>query len=91
MAPRSYAEVEPALADVRLVAATLPGNAGTLPPEDYSIEGHAQGAAALARSIGANLVVGPCGGGRNRTHPALLGAAPVLKTGRDTSPHSPPA
>src|SRR4249919_1641391 len=36
----SYAEVmaEPALADLRLVAATLPGHTGAPPPSDYSVE-----------------------------------------------------
>src|SRR2546421_7165025 len=36
----SFAEVmaAPALAGMRLVAATLPGHAGAPPPDDYSIE-----------------------------------------------------
>src|SRR5919198_2875788 len=36
----SYAEVmaQPALAGMRLVAATLPGHAGAPPPDDYSVE-----------------------------------------------------
>ena len=35
---RSYAEVmaEPALTELRLVAVTLPGHAGTPPPEDFT-------------------------------------------------------
>ena len=37
---RSYAELmaQPALADVHLVAATLPGHGGTPAPDDFSIE-----------------------------------------------------
>ncbi len=36
----SFAEVmaEPALAGMRLVAATLPGHAGAPPPSDYTVE-----------------------------------------------------
>ena len=57
---RSYAEVmaEPALAATRLVAATLPGHAGTMPPTDFSTESYARSAARLARDLGANVVVG---------------------------------
>src|SRR3954466_12187058 len=57
---RSYAEVmaEPALAGVRLVAATMPGHAGAPPPEDFSAEHYAQITAELAKSIGATVVVG---------------------------------
>ena len=56
----SYAEVmaEPPLAGVRLVAATLPGHAGSPPPDDYSVENYARLAADLATSVGADVVVG---------------------------------
>ena len=56
----SYAEVmaEPALAGMRLVAATLPGHAGAPPPDDYSIESYASQTAALVTKIGADVVVG---------------------------------
>jgi len=56
----SYAEVmaEPALARVRLVAATLPGHSGAPPPDDYSIENCARLATGLARRVGAKVVVG---------------------------------
>ena len=58
----SYAEVmaEPALAGMRLVAATLPGHAGAPPPDDYTMENNALLAAALAKQVGACVVVG-CG------------------------------
>ena len=61
----SYAEVmaEPALAGMRLVAATLPGHAGAAPPEDYSIENYARLTAELAAKVGADLVVGFSMGG----------------------------
>jgi len=56
----SYGEVmaEPALAGMRLVAATMPGHAGAPPPEDYSIENYARLTAELARRVGADVVVG---------------------------------
>jgi len=59
-AARSFTEVmnEPALAHVRCVAATLPGNCGTEPPEDVSIENYARLCTALAEEIGADVVVG---------------------------------
>lgn len=57
---RSYAEVmaEPSLAGYRLVAATLPGHCGTVPPEDFRTEHYAEIAAELARELGADVVVG---------------------------------
>ena len=59
-AARSYAELmaQPALAGVRLVAVTLPGHAGTPPPEDFSIETYARLAAGLAAGLGCHAVVG---------------------------------
>src|SRR5437764_8782270 len=56
----SYAEVmaEPALAHLRLVAATLPGQAGAPPPDDYSVENYARLTAELAKRLGADVVVG---------------------------------
>jgi pimeloyl-ACP methyl ester carboxylesterase len=49
---------EPSLRDVRLVATTLPGYAGTPPPADDAIETYARQAGELARAIGADVVVG---------------------------------
>jgi pimeloyl-ACP methyl ester carboxylesterase len=56
----SYAEVmaEPALARMRLVAATLPGHAGAPPADDYSIENCARLTSELATKVGADVVVG---------------------------------
>src|SRR4051794_29756546 len=57
---RSYAEVmaEPALAGMRLVAATLPGQAGAPPPDDYTVENYARLTAALPEQVGGHVVVG---------------------------------
>ncbi len=56
----SFAEVmaQPALARVRLVAATLPGQAGAPSPEDYSVSSYAESVAKLADDVGADVVVG---------------------------------
>ena len=76
----SYAEVmaEPALANMRLVAATLPGHAGTPPPTDYSVENYARLTAELADKIGADVAVGFSMGASV--------AAEMLATGRFTGP-----
>jgi len=57
---RSYGEVmaQPALAGMRLVAATLPGHAGTPPPDDFSVENYAQLATELAADHDCDVVVG---------------------------------
>jgi pimeloyl-ACP methyl ester carboxylesterase len=57
---RSYAEVmaEPTLAGTRLIAVTLPGQAGAAAPKDFSPEGFARITAELAKSAGVDLVVG---------------------------------
>lgn len=56
----SFAELmaEPALAGTRLVAATLPGQAGAPPPDDYSVENYARLTSELATRIGADVVAG---------------------------------
>src|SRR4051812_43959434 len=57
---RSYVELiqEPSLAGLRLVAATLPGLAGTPPPEDYSHASYGRLTAELVEETGADVVVG---------------------------------
>jgi pimeloyl-ACP methyl ester carboxylesterase len=57
---RSFAELmaEPSLARTRLVAATFPGQAGTPPPDDYSVENYARITAELAKDVGADVVAG---------------------------------
>jgi pimeloyl-ACP methyl ester carboxylesterase len=56
----SYTEVtkQPALARLRLVAATLPGHAGAPPLADAAIESYARVTAELAAEVGADAVVG---------------------------------
>jgi pimeloyl-ACP methyl ester carboxylesterase len=56
----SFAEVmgEPALDGIRLVAATLPGNAGAPPLLDCSIENYARVTTELAKRVRADVVVG---------------------------------
>jgi len=49
---------QPALADVRLVAATLPGHAGTPPPADFSVAHYAEEAAQLAEKYRCDVVAG---------------------------------
>ena len=49
---------EPALAGVRLVAVTLPGNGGTPAPDDVSMENYARLTAEFAAGLGADVVVG---------------------------------
>ena len=49
---------EPALAGVRLVAVTLPGNGGTVAPEDVSIENYARLTSELAADLGADVIAG---------------------------------
>ncbi len=57
---RSYAEVmaESALAGTRLIAVTMPGHAGAPAPQDFSTEEYARITAELAKSVGADVVVG---------------------------------
>lgn len=49
---------EPALAGTRLIAVTLPGNGGTPPPADLSVENYARLTAELAADLGCDVVVG---------------------------------
>lgn len=91
----SYAEVmaEPALAGIRLVAATLPGHAGTPPPDDYSIENYARLASELARKVGADIVVGFSIGGSVALEMVTSGgfAGPVVLLGISLSAKDEPA
>src|SRR5438876_4033773 len=56
----SCAEVmaESTLANARLLAVTMPGHAGAPPPKDFSTEAYARITAELAKSAGADVVVG---------------------------------
>lgn len=57
---RSYKELmaEPSLGAFRLVAATLPGQAGAPSPDDYSNEAYGRVTAELVAATGADVVVG---------------------------------
>src|SRR5919198_5934095 len=91
----SYAEVmaEPALAEMRLVAATLPGNAGAPPPDDYSIENYARLASELATEVGADVVVGFSMGGNVALEMVVSGAftGPAVLLGISLSAKDEPA
>src|SRR5262245_32636450 len=52
-----------ASAPVRVVAATLPGFAGTTPPEDLEMETYARAASTLANEVGADVALGHSMGG----------------------------
>ena len=92
---RSYAEVmsEPALANTRLIAVTLPGNAGTEPPQDFSIEEYARSAAELAKANHADVVVGFSMGATVAYEMVVTGAfaGPVVLLGVSLSAPDEPA
>jgi pimeloyl-ACP methyl ester carboxylesterase len=81
----SYAELmaEPVLKNVRLVAVTLPGNAGAPPIGDLSIEATARGFAALAAELRPDVVVGFSNGASVAYEMVVSGAyrAPVVLLG----------
>jgi len=60
MAAGSYAEVmaQPALKNLRLIAATLPGHCGTAPPADITTENYARLVGELAKDRGCDVLVG---------------------------------
>jgi pimeloyl-ACP methyl ester carboxylesterase len=91
----SYAELtaQPALAGIRLIAATLPGHAGAPPPDDYSIENYARLAAELARKVGANIVVGFSMGGSVALEMVTSGrfSGPLVLLGISVSTEDEPA
>ena len=49
---------EPALAAIHLVAVTMPGQGGTPPPQDLSLENYARLTAECAASLGCDVIVG---------------------------------
>jgi pimeloyl-ACP methyl ester carboxylesterase len=91
----SYAEVmaEPALAGMRLVAATLPGHAGAPPPDDYRIENYGRLTAELAKKLAADVVVGFSMGASVAFEMVASGAfkGPVVLLGISLSPRDEPA
>ncbi len=91
---RSYAELmaQPALAGVRLIAVTLPGNGGTPPPEDFSIENYARLTADLAAGFGCDVVLGFSLGASVALEMVASGAfcGPVVLLGPSLSPKDEP-
>jgi pimeloyl-ACP methyl ester carboxylesterase len=91
----SFAELmaEPSLAGIRMVAATLPGQAGAPPPDDYSVEGYARLASELAAVVGADLVVGFSMGAVVAAEMVMSGAftGPVVLLGVSLSTKDEPA
>jgi pimeloyl-ACP methyl ester carboxylesterase len=91
----SFAELmaEPSIAGIRMVAATLPGQAGAPPPDDYSVEGYARLASELAAVVGADLVVGFSMGAVVAVEMVMSGAftGPVVLLGVSLSTKDEPA
>jgi pimeloyl-ACP methyl ester carboxylesterase len=91
----SFAELmaQPSLAGIRMVAATLPGQAGAPPPDDYSVENYARLASALAESVGADVVVGFSMGASVAIEMVVSGAfaGPVVLLGVSLSTKDEPA
>jgi pimeloyl-ACP methyl ester carboxylesterase len=87
---RSYQELmaQPALAGVRLVAATLPGHGGTARPPDFSIETAAGLTAELGQEIDSDVVVGFSIGATVALEMSNSGAfsGPVILLGLSLSP-----
>ncbi|MFF9244057.1 alpha/beta fold hydrolase [Streptomyces sp. NPDC014776] len=92
---RSYADVmaQPGLAGLRLVAVTLPGQAGTPPPDDCSVERYAELTAELADEVGADVVVGFSMGAVVALEMIVSGAftGPAVLLGVSISPADEPA
>lgn len=92
---RSYAEVmaEPTLAEVRLVAVTLPGHAGAPPPEDFRAEEYASVTTELAKDVQADVIVGFSMGAMVAYEMVVSGAfsGPAVLLGSSFSPPDEPA
>ena len=91
---RSYREVmgQTALAGMRLVAVTMPGHAGSPPPDDFAIENYARMTSNLASSLGCDLVVGFSMGATVAFEMAVSGAfrGPIVLLGVSLSPKDEP-
>ena len=92
---RSYAEVmaQPALAQTRLVAATLPGQAGAPSPDDYSVENYARSVTELAAAVCPDIVVGFSMGAVVAAEMVMSGSytGPVVLLSLTLSPKDEPA
>jgi pimeloyl-ACP methyl ester carboxylesterase len=84
---------EPALAGARLIAATLPGQAGAPPPDDYSVESYARLVTELVTKVGADVVVGFSMGANVAVEMVTSGnfTGPVVLLGVSLSPKDEPA
>jgi pimeloyl-ACP methyl ester carboxylesterase len=91
----SYAEImaQPALASARLVAVTLPGQAGASSLDDYSVEDYARRVAELATKVGADVVVGFSMGAVVAAEMVISGSytGPVVLLALSLSPKDEPA
>jgi pimeloyl-ACP methyl ester carboxylesterase len=91
----SFAELmaQPSLAEIRMVAATMPGQAGAPPPDDCSVENYARLASELAGSVGADLIVGFSMGAVVAVEMVVSGAftGPVVLLGVSLSTKDEPA
>jgi pimeloyl-ACP methyl ester carboxylesterase len=61
-------------AGLRFVATTIPGHAGTPPPEDLSQDAYARSAGQLAKDLGCDIVIGHSMGANVAIEMAALGA-----------------
>jgi pimeloyl-ACP methyl ester carboxylesterase len=67
------AELQLRGAGLRFVATTIPGHAGTEPPEDLSQEAYARSAGQLAKDLGCDIVIGHSMGANVALEMAALG------------------
>jgi pimeloyl-ACP methyl ester carboxylesterase len=92
---RSWVDVmaQPSLTDARLVAVTLPGNAGAPAPEDFSVEYYTRVTADLAKDVGADVLVGFSMGANVAYEMAVSGAfaGPMVLLGLALSAPDEPA
>jgi pimeloyl-ACP methyl ester carboxylesterase len=92
---RSFAEVmaQPSLAGIRMIAATMPGQAGAPPPDDYSVENYARLTSELVAEVGADVIVGFSMGAVVAVEMVVSGAfkGPVVLLGVSLSTRDEPA
>jgi len=91
----SFAELmaQPSLAGIRMVATTMPGQAGAPPPDDSSVEHYARLTSELAAKVGADVIVGFSMGAVVAVEMVVSGAftGPVVLLGVSLSTKDEPA
>src|SRR5207248_5868074 len=91
----SFAELmaQPSLAGIRMVATTMPGQAGAPPPDDSSVEHYARLTSELAANVGADVIVGFSMGAVVAVEMVVSGAftGPVVLLGVSLSTKDEPA